>query len=467
MNALHGQGSRVPASLLAVGSLSLALAGSIAGMPSWAVVVFGIGGLMAGAFVVRAPAMAERRARAVLEEAVGRGRAASLAQAADAAVAEVARLTRELEEERSKRWHDRPDASILIESIGEPTMLVGGDGMVILANAHCTGILGLDQSPVGRHVEELITKAELLDEIVSARRGVGGRSTIRLPRPDGVRICETTAMPIASGGERSDVLVSMRDVTDLAGAMQLKTDFVANASHELRTPISAIRAAADTLQAAGSDESMRERLIGMILKHVTQLDELVRDLLDLSKLESAEAPVAVRAFSISELAADLASLFADACEQRGVELVFDLAPELESMETDRRMLMLIAKNLVENALKFAREGTAVRVVGVSIPGEADEPRGLELRVIDRGQGIPLAEQQRIFERFFQVDQSRTGGGQRGTGLGLAIVKHAAKLLDGTVEVDSVWGQGTTMIVRIPACVVQRDTVPGEGGDGSA
>ena len=249
----------------------------------------------------------------------------------------------------------------------------------------------------------------------------------------------------------------MRDITELAGAMQLKTDFVANASHELRTPISAIRAAADTLEAAGSDEAMRERLIGMIQNHVTQLDELVRDLLDLSKLESAEAPVAAKPFALSELADDLATMYADACERRSVSLSFDFEPALERMVTDRRLLMLIAKNLVENATKYAREQTTIRVTAKAMPDEATGTLGMELRVAARGQGIPIAQQQRVFERFFQVDSARTGIGPRGTGLGLAIVKHAAKLLEGTVEVDSVWGQGTTMIVRIPACVASAES----------
>jgi signal transduction histidine kinase len=192
----------------------------------------------------------------------------------------------------------------------------------------------------------------------------------------------------------------------------------------------------------------------MIQTHVTQLDELVRDLLDLSKLESSDAPVSIKPVSLPEIAADLASMYADACEERGVSLVFDIEPAVENLRTDHRLLTLIVKNLVENAAKFARDGTDVRIVARLDPSEDDALDGIELRVIDKGQGIPLSQQQRIFERFYQVDQARTGGGPRGTGLGLAIVKHAAKLLEGEIEVESVWGQGTTMIARLPACVAR-------------
>ncbi|MEO0629859.1 MAG: histidine kinase dimerization/phospho-acceptor domain-containing protein, partial [Planctomycetota bacterium] len=342
------------------------------------------------------PSGNERRALSGLAQFAEGGDAASVDSLAARASTAIDDLRQQLASEAERPWHAREEASVLVEALSEATMLIGSDGMVRLANDRCRRLLGLDQSPIGRHVEELITKAELLEEIASARRGVGGRSRIRLPRPDGALICETTTTPIATGGSIAEVLVSIRDITELAGAMQLKTDFVANASHELRTPISAIRAAADTLEAAGGDEAMRERLIGMIQNHVTQLDELVRDLLDLSKLESAEAPVAIKPFALSDLVADLASMYADACERRGVTLEFNLDPALDRMRTDRRLLMLIAKNLVENATKYARESTTVRVVAKPIPDETTGLAGMELRVADKGQGIPLSQQQRIF-----------------------------------------------------------------------
>lgn len=458
MDARIGQGSRLPALMVASGALVLAVIGQASGLPLWLTIVFGFTVLAAGGVALRAPSLAERQARTILSNGLGIDAGLPLDDAAMRAAGAARELRSQLDAEQRRDWHARPEASTLLEALSEATMLVGSDGVVRLANDRCRRLLGLDQSPVGRHVEELITKAELLEEVAGARRGIGGRSQIRLPRADGVLICETTTTPIATGDPVAEVLVSIRDITELAGAMQLKTDFVANASHELRTPISAIRAAADTLTAAGGDEAMRDRLIGMIQNHVTQLDELVRDLLDLSKLESAEAPVAIKPFALSDLAADLASMYAEMCDQRGVELDFKLDPALEHMRTDRRLLMLITKNLVENATKFAREGTAVRIIAQAIASDTELPgmelRGMELRVIDKGQGIPISQQQRVFERFYQVDSARTGIGPRGTGLGLAIVKHAAKLLEGTVEVDSVWGQGTTMIVRLPVCVAR-------------
>ena len=210
-------------------------------------------------------------------------------------------------------------------------------------------------------------------------------------------------------------------------------------------PIAAIKGAAETLSIAQGDEAMRNKLVGMIENHVLRLEEMISDLLDLSKLESEAMRLELKPVSLGTLVEEMAELLDDLCAKRKVSLAFEIDSACETIRTDRRLLVLIAKNLIENAAKFTAEGTAVRVE--ARPGE--RPGSCVIRVSDHGPGIPLAQQQRIFERFYQVDPARSGA-QRGTGLGLAIVKHAARLLDGTVEVESVWQQGTTMIVTLPA-----------------
>ncbi|MEL6499032.1 MAG: ATP-binding protein [Planctomycetota bacterium] len=456
MGVAFASGSRRVLVAGGIAALLLAIATPVTPLPLWVVPASGVIGSAALLLVILNLTRSETAARHALTRILEPETEITLEQAAARAAEALSAARSDAAREQDRPWYTRPEAGTLLEALSEATMLVGSDGVVRLANSRCQRLLGLDRLPVGRHVGELITKAELLEEIANARRGMGAQSQIRLPRPDGVLICETAATPIATGEPVADVLVSLRDITQLAGALQLKTDFVANASHELRTPISAIRAAADTLHAAADDGPMRDRLVGMITNHVTHLDELVRDLLDLSKLESADGPVTVKPFALSDLAADLASMYADACDRRHLSLSFELEPALERMRTDRRLLMIIAKNLVENATKYAHEHTTIRVTAGTQSSESVGLLGLELRVSDRGQGIPISQQQRVFERFFQVDSARTGIGSRGTGLGLAIVKHAAKLLEGTVDIDSVWGQGTTMIVRIPACVAADD-----------
>jgi len=164
-----------------------------------------------------------------------------------------------------------------------------------------------------------------------------------------------------------------------------------------------------------------------------------------------------------ELARAVAGLLEGSAARKRVTIEAEIAPDAARLESDPRLLRAILRNLVENAVKFAHEGTAVRITAEVVePARSDDSGGIaassanvRLRVIDRGIGIPLAQQQRIFERFFQGDPARTGDAQgRGTGLGLAIVKHAVRTLGGTIGVESVWQEGTTMTVELPGCVVR-------------
>ena len=332
----------------------------------------------------------------------------------------------------------------LIEAVGDPVIAIGPDGVVVHANMRASKILGLTRPLIGRYVEEVVTKAELLDRISRGRQGERWRGSIRLPSAGSVKVCDVLIVPLSEERPAS-VVATLRDITELDGALKLKTDFVANASHELRTPIAAIKGAAETLVIAQDDANMRTKLVGMIESHVLRLEEMISDLLDLSKLESETMRLDLKRISLGTLAEEMSQLFSDLCQKRSVSLDFDVAPEVETIRTDKRLLVLITKNLIENAVKFTAEGSSVGIEARA----GDDPGSCVIRVTDKGPGIPIAQQQRIFERFYQVDPARTGA-QRGTGLGLAIVKHAARLLDGTVEVESVWQQGTTMIVRLPA-----------------
>ncbi len=389
---------------------------------------------------------------------------------------------------------ERDNLREVMNAVGDPLLVTDEHGAVRLWNAAAEAFLSRGGERIqGRSIEELFTSAELVALHTAASRGTARQGIVRLAREGGVRCFEALAssvrwrrMPSGSAEEpgRSGAegngggagpgmghgaVLTLRDVTELATASQLKTDFVANASHELRTPLSSIRGAVETLMDEPEDPKMRARLMGMIAGNVGRLEELTRDLLDLTRLETPGAGPSISVARMSEVAVSLSAFFEESCERRGVGLAFECAPELEEIRTDPRLLDLILRNLIENAIKFAYEKTVVRVRGEVIAGgPADALAGARLRVVDQGQGIPLAAQARIFERFYQVDQSRSGHTERrGTGLGLAIVKHAVKTLGGTIAVESVWKQGTTMTVELPACVEAAGGVTGPVAGGSA
>lgn len=343
-----------------------------------------------------------------------------------------------------------PDLRALLDAIESPVIGFGQAGDVRYANkAACMFFEDRFTELIGTNAEQLFTQAEVLATIAQARNGVPSRTQVRIMRPLGQRIFQAVVFPLDSSSPRAGAVLSLRDVTDLAHAVQLKTDFVANASHELRTPLSSIRAAIETMtHDARDDPPMQERLSNIIASNVTRLEDLVADLLDLSRLESAEATPTLAPVDAFAVIAELADLFAPLCERRRLTIEREIDPALTGLRTDRRLLVLILKNLIENATKYAYEGTVIRVVGRLADDESR--RSARFEVHDQGTGIPIGVQHRIFERFFQVDAARTGATtQRGTGLGLAIVKHAVKSLGGRVGVESVWKHGTTIWVELP------------------
>jgi two-component system phosphate regulon sensor histidine kinase PhoR len=371
------------------------------------------------------------------------GAATDAEQAGSAAVALIEALR--AGERDLRAMFDAVDAAVIATDAG---------GLVILCNAAAGEFVGRPAPTlIGRPIDELFTQVDLLELHASTRSGHAHSRHIRLPRPEGMRVFEVFVAPLARAAAAPGSIMTLRDVTELARSVQVRTDFVVNASHELRTPIAALRLAADALEDGGSDDpAMQKRILGMISGHVARLEELTKDLLDLSRLESPELSIASEPVAASALADELTVLFAGACRQRGLTLAFDLEPALEAMQSDRRLLLLILKNLIENSTKFADEGSTIRIVGRAIPNGAWGSARFE--VIDKGLGIPLNQQDRIFERFYQIDEARSGqaGARRGTGLGLAIVKHAVRTLGGQVRVQSVWKQGTTMIVDLPGCL---------------
>lgn len=342
------------------------------------------------------------------------------------------------------------------------TLATDALGVVIVANRAADEYFARPRSAiVGKNIVELFTHEQVLRQHARALEGSSGLGQLRIARPDGVRVFEVLTAPAPLRGRgnatpQQGVVVTLRDITQLAQAVQLQTDFVANASHELRTPLASIRAATETLaDGAWDDGEMREKLAKVITGNTERLEEMVRDLLDLSRLESPDAPTRREPIDPQALCQQLAETFDTACKERRLTLAFSLAAQIAQIESDRALLLTILRNLIENATKYAYEGTTITIAMQDMPGSAARPqRGLRIEVRDRGVGIPVGHQQRIFERFYQVDPARTGPiTRRGTGLGLAIVKHAVHNLGGTIRVDSVWKEGTTMTVELPACVV--------------
>ncbi len=351
--------------------------------------------------------------------------------------ADLGREVRELQELLTEREHRRlavaardPAEQELISALPDAAALVGRDGMVRVANAAFDS-LAASARATGQTTLEVTRSAELAEAVRRALEGTAARLEITLQH----RTYQAHLAPLLRG----EVLLLLRDITEAKRAQATRRDFVANASHELRTPISAICAAAETLQAgAVGDPSTARSFVDIIARHAGRLARLTQDLLDLSRIESRQWKLEPTSVDARQAVQQVVELVARAAREHSVELVQAVPPGV-TVRADPRALEQVLMNLVENAIKHGGGR-------VTIGAERDEAEWV-LSVQDTGPGIERHHLPRIFERFYRIVPGRSRE-QGGTGLGLAIVKHLVQGMGGAVGVESGSG-GSRFWFRLP------------------
>jgi two-component system phosphate regulon sensor histidine kinase PhoR len=251
-----------------------------------------------------------------------------------------------------------------------------------------------------------------------------------------VRRLRAVATPFSTDNR---ILLVVVDVTDLDRVASIRRDFVANASHELKTPVSAIIASSEALQIAvvrHDDSSLG--FAQQIERSARQLDRLVGDLLDLSRLERDQPEL--EPLSLDLLVREELERLRPVAEEKAIELSMELAPT--QIAGSRRDIAIAVRNLLDNAIRYTGVGGSVGAVLRTVNGE------VVLRISDTGEGIPTRDLARVFERFYRVDAARSRS-TGGTGLGLAIVKHVVESHGGSVDVESELGRGSVFTVRLP------------------
>jgi two-component system, OmpR family, phosphate regulon sensor histidine kinase PhoR len=251
-------------------------------------------------------------------------------------------------------------------------------------------------------------------------------------------------------GQITGALVLFHDITELKRMDQVRRDFVANVSHELRTPLSILRGYIETL--LDNPKMPREeltRILRVMERHSNRLELLVEDLLTLAQLESGNPDLQLGDVDLSSFFREMIHDWEKKLTSKKLNIVLDVAPDLSPIRVDRTRLQEALYNLFDNAVKYSREQSEIRLSARCRDGE------IELRVSDDGIGIAKEDLPRIFERFYRADKARGPDEVRGTGLGLAIVKHIAQLHGGRVEAESELGKGTTIRMLLPIDNVTR------------
>jgi two-component system phosphate regulon sensor histidine kinase PhoR len=254
----------------------------------------------------------------------------------------------------------------------------------------------------------------------------------------------------SDSSEMDGIIITLQDITELRKLEKVRTDFVANVSHEMKTPLTSIKGFAETLKMGDIEEEQdRLRFLNIIEDEADRLCRLINDLLSLSELEQkkAKAKLPKEEIKVEKAIKEVLSMLESQSEKKHIKLSMDVQEELYNIkgEADKFKQMLI--NLVDNAIKYTPENGKVRVEAYNHE-DGNGHRKLVIKVIDNGIGIPGQHLPRLFERFYRVDKARSRA-VGGTGLGLAIVKHIAILLGGEVEVDSEVGKGTEFRIILP------------------
>jgi two-component system phosphate regulon sensor histidine kinase PhoR len=338
------------------------------------------------------------------------------------------------------------DGQSVIAALPQPAVLVGADGRILAANAPADGLFGL--SLAGRHHVAALRQPDLVDAIAAALAGQGPLDVRFRSRDTSTdRVFRVVVTPVAGQGG-GGALAAFEDATPVEAAGQMRRDFVANVSHELKTPLTAMLGFIETLRGAARDDpAARERFLGIMEREARRMDRLVSDLLSLSRVEDEERIRPRQPVDLAAVVRRTANTLRAMLETHGADLAVEGADApMVAAAGDADQLQQVVANLVENAVKYGRPQGRV-TVRLSRHGDT-----LRLDVEDQGEGIDALHIPRLTERFYRVDthRSRDSGG---TGLGLAIVKHIVGRHRGRLEIASVPGQGSCFSVLLPAAAL--------------
>ncbi len=332
---------------------------------------------------------------------------------------------------------------VILHTTVNGIMLIDGDQRLVYANPSANELLGLGENFIGRKYAEMVTAYEILAMLDEARSSGQPVKQLVVLYTRGERTIEANVVPVFNQESvTGDILVVLNDVTEMKRLEKVRKDFVANVSHELKTPVTAISGFAETLlENSGKDPDSAAEFTRIIYDEAQRLALLINSLLTLSRLESENVHLNIQAVELKSLIRDTINRMSKLAVLKNITIDYKPPAETVEINSDPELIDPVLINLLDNAIKYSPAGSQVEV---GLENLSDQ---VIITVKDHGIGIPVAEVPRIFERFYRVDKARsrkTGG----SGLGLAIVKHLVENLNGQVAVTSTLGHGSTFSVTL-------------------
>lgn len=353
---------------------------------------------------------------------------------------QLASVQREWEHLRQEHAREHERFSALMGITSDGLVLLDGNARVVFLNDSARSLFGV-QEGVGFRLDELSWAYELqpLVEQVLEHDEPIGHTVVRDERTFAVRV-----RPLHNGSDRG-VLIGLNEVTELQRLGRARREFVANISHDLRTPVTSLQLLADTLSGDTlKDERFTVELLGKMKAQIDLLHQMTDELMDLALIESGQAPIRLVEIPARELVTAAVEAMRPQIERKAIDLTVSVPDDLPVL-ADPQAVHKVLGNLIHNACKFTPQGGQI---GIRVQTGGDN---VEFAIQDTGCGIAANDLPRIFERFYKVDRARARqpGELRGTGLGLAIAKHIVEAHGGKIRAESVEGKGSTFFFTLP------------------
>ncbi len=349
-----------------------------------------------------------------------------------------------IEEKVRDLSRERTQLGAMLSTLVESIVALDHQGRVLFLNPAAETLFDVRSAQAkDRPFLEVLRQSplnEVFAQTLAERRPVHKEILLHSPAE---RVISVNALPVNYGEGQTGVLAALHDITELRKLENVRREFVANASHELKTPLTSIKGYIETLLEGAVDDPKHNRaFLQTIQEHTNNLSRLIDDVLDLSAIEAERVAYRFEPVTVKEVVDRIVKALGPMAKGKKVSLAVDLPDSLPKVRADREKLAQIMMNLMDNAIKFNKAGGRVRV--------SAEPNGKELRIQieDTGRGIPSEDLPRVFERFYRGDKSHSHE-VPGTGLGLAIVKHLIEAHQGTVQVRSTPGQGSVFQFTLP------------------
>jgi len=425
---------RVAADLSQVDAVIRRAQGAVAGAALLALMLGTVLALVAGRSVARPLTDIAAAARSIAEGAVPRFPRSGIPDV-DTLVQALRQMHRQLADRFDELRREQAESAALVESMIEGVIAADGRGRIVTANGAARRLLGYAPDERLPDLPELFRVKAAREVVDVVLRGEPVQD--RQLEMDAL-VFVMNARPLPNGGA---VLV-LHDLTEIRRLETVRRDFVANVSHELKTPLTSISGYAETLLGDSADPETTQRFLRTILSNARRMQRLVDDLLDLSRIEAGRWHPTLSEVDVGAAARESWAALATRAETHHIELALDIAPDASTVSADLDAVRQVLTNLMENSLRYTPDGGRITCITRRQNG------AVTVSIRDNGAGITREHLPRIFERFYRADQSRSRV-EGGTGLGLAIVKHLVEAHGGRVTAESEPGSGTMVICVFP------------------